>query len=66
MTRSAKLIAILALTLLVLVPIAMAGEGKECAGKDNPTFDESTYSIQVAEREAYQRELDRRARRRNG
>jgi C-terminal processing protease CtpA/Prc len=34
MTRSAKLIAILALTLLALAPIAMAGEGKDCAGKD--------------------------------
>jgi predicted metalloprotease with PDZ domain len=34
MPRSAKLIAILALTLLVLAPIALAGEGKDCAGKD--------------------------------
>jgi C-terminal processing protease CtpA/Prc len=33
MTRSAKWIAIVALTLLVLAPLAVAGEGKDCEGK---------------------------------
>jgi C-terminal processing protease CtpA/Prc len=32
MTRSAKWIALVALTLLVLAPLAVAGEGKDCEG----------------------------------
>lgn len=51
MTRSAKLIAILALTLLVLAPLAMAGEGKECdhnaaAAKDVHAEKKCTYNTQ--------------------